>query len=182
MQVGRNETCPCGSGAKYKNCCANKSRGLSHGMIALLAAIVAVAALGVIPSLVGNRNSRRTTEPEVQAPAAAAPAPAAPVQPATTTASAESPVTAALSTAAPGAIDAATVRPPSVPGSPQPGPAPAGQVWSVEHGHWHDIATGAAPGVVQAPAPRTPVTLQTQPPPGPAPAGKVWSAEHGHYH
>jgi hypothetical protein len=23
-------------------------------------------------------------------------------------------------------------------GSPQPGPAPPGKVWSTEHGHWHD--------------------------------------------
>ncbi len=47
-----------------------------------------------------------------------------------------------------------------------------GQVWSEEHGHWHD-----------APARQTtasqPVTSR---PPGPAPEGKVWSQEHGHWH
>lgn len=31
-----------------------------------------------------------------------------------------------------------------------PGPAPAGQVWSAEHGHWHDVNTGAAPTAAPA--------------------------------
>jgi hypothetical protein len=54
--------------------------------------------------------------------------------------------------------------------TPQPpGPAPAGQVWSAEHGHWHNVTTGTSGQV-------------TPQPPGPAPAGKVWSAEHGHWH
>ncbi len=47
-----------------------------------------------------------------------------------------------------------------------------GQVWSEEHGHWHN-------------APNTPpnVTLpRSSRPPGPAPEGKVWSEEHGHWH
>ncbi len=65
--------------------------------------------------------------------------------------------------------------------TPQPpGPVPEGQVWSAEHGHWHNApapgqtsATGTAPG--------QPAQLTPQPP-GPAPAGKVWSAEHGHWH
>jgi hypothetical protein len=35
-----------------------------------------------------------------------------------------------------------------------PGPAPAGQVWSAEHGHWHDVKTGAAPVATPAPAPK----------------------------
>ena len=25
MKIGRNESCPCGSGKKYKKCCLNKS-------------------------------------------------------------------------------------------------------------------------------------------------------------
>jgi hypothetical protein len=74
---------------------------------------------------------------------------------------------------------------PGTPGAPQPsGPAPAGKVWSVEHGHWHD-----APG--QAPSGQAPISIPGQAPaavpgspqpPGPAPAGKVWSVEHGHWH
>ena len=27
--TGRNDPCPCGSGRKYKHCCASKDRGLS---------------------------------------------------------------------------------------------------------------------------------------------------------
>jgi hypothetical protein len=58
-----------------------------------------------------------------------------------------------------------------------PGPAPPGKVWSVEHGHWHDIdpSSGLAsePGLGAGSHPA---------PPGPAPAGKVWSPEHGHWH
>jgi hypothetical protein len=88
------------------------------------------------------------------------------------------------------------------PGTPQPpGPAPAGKVWSPEHGHWHDAPVGAMPGAVSSPVTVTPggasspVTITpgatptatpgatpTPQPPGPAPAGKVWSPEHGHWH
>ncbi len=46
----------------------------------------------------------------------------------------------------------------------------AGLVWSAEHGHWHDPATGMEPASPPAP------------PPEPAPPGKVWSPEHGHWH
>jgi len=46
-KVGRNERCPCGSGKKYKTCCALKKKSLSK--LAWLAigagAIVAVLAL-----------------------------------------------------------------------------------------------------------------------------------------
>lgn len=69
-----------------------------------------------------------------------------------------------------------------------PGPAPPGQVWSEEHGHWHNTAP-------QPPGPPPPgkvwsaehghyhdATAGSPPPGGAAPPGKVWSAEHGHYH
>ncbi|MBR9999967.1 MAG: SEC-C domain-containing protein [Cyclobacteriaceae bacterium] len=47
-----------------------------------------------------------------------------------------------------------------------------GQVWSEEHGHWHD-----------APGTPTGTTLpESTRPSGPAPEGKVWSEEHGHWH
>jgi SEC-C motif len=45
-KVGRNDRCPCGSGKKYKNCCANKAGRMSP---ASWAAIVALAvAAGVL--------------------------------------------------------------------------------------------------------------------------------------
>lgn len=81
-------------------------------------------------------------------------------------------------------------------GSGPPGPAPAGKVWSAEHGHWHDAGPvgsgqpGSAPPVVPGVArtdsvaqPVLPLGLAgTSQPPGEAPPGKVWSAEHGHWH
>lgn len=30
MKVGRNQPCPCGSGMKYKHCCASKRNALSR--------------------------------------------------------------------------------------------------------------------------------------------------------
>ena len=61
-------------------------------------------------------------------------------------------------------------------GTPQPpGEAPPGQVWSSEHGHWHNISD-ATPGTTQ---PQGQLTPQ---PPGEPPPGKTWSPEHGHWH
>ena len=89
----------------------------------------------------------------------------------------------------------------TTPRAQPPGPAPAGKVWSAEHGHWHDAAPqrgtaqrGTAPGggspiqVSGATVPNPRGAAPTQrftpkpQPPGPVPAGKVWSAEHGHWH
>jgi hypothetical protein len=52
---GRNDPCPCGSGKKFKQCCASKKDRLSP---ALIAALVAVAVLVVIVIVV---NARRST-------------------------------------------------------------------------------------------------------------------------
>lgn len=64
-----------------------------------------------------------------------------------------------------------------LPGQPD-GPAPAGKVWSTEHGHWHDKP--AAPPTVHMGTVNYP--SKPVPAPGPAPPGMVWSAEHGHWH
>ncbi len=41
---GRNAPCPCGSGRKYKQCCAGKrDRGSRLGTYALVAVLVAIA-------------------------------------------------------------------------------------------------------------------------------------------
>jgi len=81
---------------------------------------------------------------------------------------------------------AGSQQPAAVPGSPQPpGPAPAGKVWSTEHGHWHDApGAPAAPGATAAPGAAQPGSLPpgSPQPPGPVPPGKVWSVEHGHWH
>ncbi len=52
-----------------------------------------------------------------------------------------------------------------------------GQVWSPEHGHWHDASAPAS-----APLGAAAIGEQKPPPPGTPPPGKVWSPEHGHWH
>lgn len=44
MSVGRNEPCPCGSGKKYKHCCAGKAQHSVQSMWA--GAVVALVLLG----------------------------------------------------------------------------------------------------------------------------------------
>jgi hypothetical protein len=82
------------------------------------------------------------------------------------------------------------------PGPQPPGPVPPGKVWSVEHGHWHDINAAAgnpAPSIkveqspgVKSKVPMTtvanPVAANVPQPAGPVPPGKVWSPQHGHWH
>lgn len=67
-----------------------------------------------------------------------------------------------------------------------PGPVPEGKEWSVEHGHWHDIATGqaSAPANASANAPVVNSSARTPgpQPDGPVPEGKEWNEEHGHWH
>ena len=141
MRVGRNESCPCGSGKKFKACCAGKQTR-SRGLVLLLAMIGAIAAVGVVASI------RKDEKP------APIPAPVAR----------------------------------TTPKAQPPGPVPAGKVWSVEHGHWHDAAAPKAATttspiqITGAPAPGAPARTPKPQPPGPAPAGQVWSAEHGHWH
>lgn len=147
MRVGRNDTCPCGSGKKFKVCCDGKNqRGMSRGLILLFVAIGALAAVGLIASI--------RDEPKP----APLPAPTA-----------------------------STANTASTPRQKPGGTAPAGKVWSEEHGHWHDQAQTTrsqpiqiSPGAL-APAP-TPTPTPKPQPPGPVPAGKVWSPTHGHWH
>lgn len=144
MRVGRNETCPCGSGKKFKGCCEGK-KAVPKGLLMLLAAFILIAGVAFFP-----RETESSTSSASSAPA--------PVR---------------------------TTRP-----GPQPGPAPPGKVWSVEHGHWHDVA--ASPGNQSSSpikieqtsgVPLTPTVGNNVPQPaGPVPAGKVWSPEHGHWH
>lgn len=44
MKIGRNETCPCGSGQKYKKCCAEKDAVAKSEALAAEAAARAAAA------------------------------------------------------------------------------------------------------------------------------------------
>lgn len=147
MRVGRNEPCPCGSGKKFKNCCDGRTAvKSSKGLIIIVAAIAAVAALGFLPLILPKSEAKQASAP---------------------------------------------VAPPRTPKEQPPGPAPAGKVWSKEHGHWHDAQPNAANSGIQVEMAGGPsaapvaATASTQPrpqPAGAAPPGKVWSAEHGHYH
>ncbi len=51
---GRNAPCPCGSGKKFKQCCASKKDRVSPALIAVL---VAAAVLVVIVIVVNTRRS-----------------------------------------------------------------------------------------------------------------------------
>ena len=120
-------------------------KGRPSGLILLIAAIAAFAAMGIIPAMIADKSEQPAAVP-------AAPARAA-----------------------------SRARP--------PGPAPAGKVWSAEHGHWHDAAPATAPVQVNVPPvqsggqPLLATTSTPKPqPPGPVPAGKVWSPQHGHWH
>jgi hypothetical protein len=152
MQVGRNEPCPCGSGKKYKNCHAGKEseNGLPRGLILLLIAIAALAALGFLPALF-DRGEKASPKAVAAAPLAA-------------------------------------------PAAQPPGPAPAGKVWSKEHGHWHDANPVSAPSPITIEGSNGAAVSQsgnsvtlTEPMAQPnqaaaSPAGKIWSPEHGHWH
>ena len=48
-EVGRNDRCPCGSGKKYKACCARtEARASRSGLIAAIALVVLVLVAGVV--------------------------------------------------------------------------------------------------------------------------------------
>jgi hypothetical protein len=54
MAVGRNEPCPCGSGKKYKHCCALKSQKsplTTRIVAALIALVLLTGAVVMIRSL-----------------------------------------------------------------------------------------------------------------------------------
>lgn len=144
MRVGRNDPCPCGSGNKFKNCCVGKSSRMSRGIIALIVVVATIAAIGLIPSLLSGGKSTATN--------AIRPGPSSPRQAASQSGrvwSQEHGHWHDASGQAASAPAGQTVPPPqpalqqqpnvvTTGNTPQPpGPAPAGQVWSAEHGHWH---------------------------------------------
>jgi hypothetical protein len=59
-KVGRNDRCPCGSGKKYKNCCAEK-RASRMSPASWAAVIALVAAAGVLVILAINAAQGRGT-------------------------------------------------------------------------------------------------------------------------
>ncbi len=157
-QIGRNDLCSCGSGKKHKNCCFKRgvlTNKKSQNKIALGVVAIILVVAGIISY------SKFFSTPSTQNPV---PLSQPPISSSTSSAASSAPV---QSSALPATGTGYTPQP--------PGQVPAGQVWSTEHGHWHNtLGTGQTatvqPGVI------------TPQPPGPAPEGKIWSAEHGHWH
>jgi hypothetical protein len=52
MAQGRNDLCSCGSGKKYKKCCADKQQGSRLSML-MVALLIAALAGGVYAAFVG---------------------------------------------------------------------------------------------------------------------------------
>src|SRR5687767_8834637 len=114
MNVGRNELCPCGSGKKSKHCC-NQGQAASRWPVYLVLFVVVVGAAAIVAALREDSKPPRSL---------AAVSPVSAATPATQTAAAPAPATA--------------------PAAEPPGPAPAGKVWSPEHGHYHDAPNAAS--------------------------------------
>ena len=64
-KIGRNDPCPCGSGKKYKTCCAGKTARrdtlLSKGMVALLGALLVAGIVAIAASFYSSDRSTETT-------------------------------------------------------------------------------------------------------------------------
>lgn len=208
MKTGRNEPCACGSGKKTKNCCGRNDAGMATNrrLGLIIGAIVVLAVVAVIASM--REDSKRDPfSPFDASTPAPAPADAAATSTAVTDTPAAQPGPQPPGPAPAGKIwspehghwhdkvetdsnvKIETTRIPASPAAtaaaapvniPQPNvPTPPGKVWSPEHGHWHDVETGAAP-VAEIPPD---VEAQIKPPGVPsAPAGMVWSEEHKHWH
>ena len=66
MATGRNEPCPCGSGKKYKQCCAGKqgSSTSSRLLIAAIAAVLLVAIMAMLSNSNDSSGPQRVWSPE----------------------------------------------------------------------------------------------------------------------
>lgn len=60
MKVGRNQPCPCGSGKKYKHCCANKRTALGKIHKLFLSVLVLLFVLSVVYAMVSWRDHEAT--------------------------------------------------------------------------------------------------------------------------
>jgi len=136
MKASRNEACPCGSGKKFKACCAGK-RPASQWVATVSVVVFVVLAAWVLAGTL--RDSGKEAEAtgvwseehghfHDAASAAKAAQPPGP--------------------APPGKVwnaEHGHWHDAPLPGTAQPEePAPPGKVWNAEHGHWHDAAAPSA--------------------------------------
>ena len=56
-KVGRNEPCPCGSGRKYKQCCAQKQAAMSRVTLYTVVGVVVAMAAVLVYSFTSDRTS-----------------------------------------------------------------------------------------------------------------------------
>jgi SEC-C motif len=61
---GRNDRCPCGSGKKFKQCCASKKHRMSPALIAVLVAGAVLAIILIVSNVRGSSNSGMVWSPE----------------------------------------------------------------------------------------------------------------------
>jgi hypothetical protein len=204
MKTGRNDPCDCGSGKKFKNCHAEKTpeRLSTNRMGWIVVAIVAAGAVTLFASFrpdppdrsPGTAVSAAPVAPVSATPTRIPPPPGEPppgkiwsyehghwhnLRESTQIDFSNATVPGSTPASGEGSAISVTQAPPSVPGTPQPaGPVPPGKVWSIEHGHWHDVDDTAADSGVPAE-----IQPLLQPPGIPAaPPGMVWSEEHQHWH
>lgn len=147
--VSRGDPCPCGSGRKYKHCCAGKRRIRSSGTLWVIAGIVVAAV--VVGVVMTRRGDGVVPQVPTGMPSATNGPPAEPWAYDSVTKrhydpghghwhDGPPPPPEARGLAAPGSPAAET------PGSPTPsGPTPAAWThdvagnrhWDPNHGHWH---------------------------------------------
>ena len=145
MRHKRNEPCPCGSGKKYKVCCAGKrtrSQWLALTSVVIFAGLAAWALAGVFRQAAEPGSSAAPGQVwseahghwhEVGNPGTGPP----------------------LSPAPPGkewSYEHGHWHDAAVPGLGRPpGPVPPGKVWNEAHGHWHDADSAEPAGELQLP-------------------------------
>ena len=61
---GRNDPCPCGSGKKYKHCCAAKKDRVSPALIVVLIAGAILAVVVIVSNARKSSNSGMVWSPE----------------------------------------------------------------------------------------------------------------------
>ena len=61
---GRNDPCPCGSGKKFKQCCASKKDRPSTALIAVLIAVVVLAVIVIVSNVRRSSSSGMVWSPE----------------------------------------------------------------------------------------------------------------------
>lgn len=144
MHPERNKACPCGSGKKYKNCCAIKKevreKILSKHLGKILVFLLIAGMMSLVYAINSSEEENLTAGKVWSAEhghwhnAASKPGseqPPGPVPDGMIWSVEHGHWHDAKTNAAPVTGQAILVPKP-------PGPTPEGKVWSPEHGHWHD--------------------------------------------